>query len=57
MAGAASGVPTVMCVVEEIKNAVGTCCFASPPEVDLHLGITADGRYVFVIREVVQCAP
>ena len=45
-----------MCVVEEIKNAVGTCCFASPPEVDLRLGITADGRYVVVIREVVQCA-
>ena len=34
---------------------MGTCGFASPPEVDLRLGITADGRYVFVIREAVQC--
>jgi len=32
--------------VEVIKNAV----------VDLRLGITADGSYVVVIREVVQCA-
>ena len=56
MAGAAAGVPAVVRVVEEIKNAVGTCGFASPPEVDLRLGITADGRYVFVIREAVQCA-
>jgi hypothetical protein len=56
MAGAAAGVPAVVRVVEEIKNAVGTCGFASPPEVDLRLGITADGRYVVVIREVVQCA-
>ena len=51
-----SGVPAVVRVVEEIKNTVGTCGFASPPEVDLRLGITADGRYVFVIREAVQCA-
>ena len=55
MAGAAAGVPAVVRIVEEIKNAVGTCGFASPPEVDLRLGITADGRYVFVIREAVQC--
>ena len=55
MAGAAAGVPAVVRVVEEIKNAVGTCGFSSPPEVDLRLGITADGRYVFVIREAVQC--
>ena len=45
-----------MRVIEEIKNTVGTCGFASPPEVDLRLGITADDRYVFVIREAVQCA-
>ena len=56
MEGAAAGVPAVVRVVEEIKNAVGTCGFSSPPEVDLRLGITADGRYVFVIREAVQCA-
>ena len=56
MAGAAAGVPAVVRVVEEIKNAVGTCGFSSPPEVDLRLGITADGRYVVVIREAVQCA-
>ena len=56
MAGAAAGVPAVVRVVEEIKNTVGTCGFASPPEVDRRLGITADGRYVFVIREAVQCA-
>ncbi len=51
MAGAAAGLPAVVRVVGEIKNAVGTCGFASPPEVDLRLGITADDRYVFV-----QCA-
>ena len=38
--------PAVVSVVEVIKNA----------EVDLRLGITADGRIVVVIREVVQCA-
>ena len=38
--------PAVVSVVEVIKNAV----------VDLRLGITADGSYVVVIREVVQCA-
>ena len=48
--------PVVVRVVEEIKNAVGTCAWASPPVVDLRLGITADGLYVVVIREVVQCA-
>ena len=46
MAGGAAGVPAVVSVVEVIKNA----------EVDLRLGITADGRIVVVIREVVQCA-
>ncbi len=56
MAGAAAGVPAVVRLVEEIKNTGGTCGFASPPEVDLRLGITADGSYVFVIREAVQCA-
>jgi hypothetical protein len=56
MAGSAAGVPVVVRVVEEIKNAVGTCDWASPPVVDLRLGITADGIYVVVIREVVQCA-
>jgi len=39
-------VPAVVSVVEVIKNA----------EVDLRLGITADGRIVVVIRELVQCA-
>ena len=38
--------PAVVSVVEVIKNA----------EVDLRLGITADGRIVVVIRELVQCA-
>jgi hypothetical protein len=47
-------VPAVVRVVEEIKNAVGSCDWASPPVVDLRLGITADGSYVVVIREVVQ---
>jgi hypothetical protein len=56
MAGVAAGVLVVVRVVEEIKNAVGTCAWASPPVVDLRLGITADGLYVVVIREVVQCA-
>jgi hypothetical protein len=56
MAGAAAGVPARVRVVEEIKNAVGTCDWASPPVVDLRLGITADGSCVVVIREVVQCA-
>ena len=56
MAGSAACVPVVVRVVEEIKNAVGTCAWASPPVVDLRLGITADGLYVVVIREVVQCA-
>jgi hypothetical protein len=56
MAGSAAGEPVVVRVVEEIKNAVGTCDWASPPVVDLRLGITADGSYVVVIREVVQCA-
>ena len=46
MAGGAAGVPAVVSVVEVIKNA----------EVDLRLGITADGRIVVVIRELVQCA-
>jgi hypothetical protein len=52
MAGAAAGLPTVVRVVEEIKNAVGTCGFASPPEVGLRLGITADGRYCDVTESV-----
>ena len=56
MAGAAAGLPARVRVVEEIKNTVGTCDWASPPVVDLRLGITADGSYVVVIREVVQCA-
>ena len=57
MAGAATGVPARVKVVEEIKNAVGTCdCASPPPVVDLRLGITEDGLYVVVIREVVQCA-
>ena len=56
MAGAAADVPARVRVVEEIKNAVGTCDWASPPVVDLRLGITADCSYVVVIREVVQCA-
>ena len=56
MTGSAVGVPVVVRVVEEIKNTVGTCAWASPPVVDLRLGITADDLYVVVIREVVQCA-
>ena len=56
MAGAATGVPARVKVVEEIKNAVGTCDWAStPPVVDLRLG-TADGSYVVVIKKLVQCA-
>ena len=56
MAGAATGVPARVKVVEEIKNAVGTCDWASPPPVvDLRLG-TADGSYVVVIKKLVQCA-
>jgi hypothetical protein len=56
MAGGAAGVPAVVRVVEEIKNAVGSCDWASPPVVDLRLGITADDSLVVVIRELVQCA-
>jgi hypothetical protein len=56
MAGAAAVVPARVRVVEEIKNDVGTCDWASPPVVDLRLGITADCSYVVVIREVVQYA-
>ena len=48
--------PAVVRVVEEIKNAVGSCDWASPPVVDLRLGITADDSLVVVIRELVQCA-
>jgi len=56
MAGAATGVPARVKVVEEIKNAVGTCDWASPPPVvDLRLG-TADGSYVVVIKKLLQCA-
>jgi hypothetical protein len=56
MAGGAAGVPAVVRVVEEIKNAVGSCVWASPPVVHLCLGITVDCSYGVVIREVVQCA-
>jgi hypothetical protein len=52
----AAGVPVVVLVVEEIKNAVGTSVWASPPVEDLRMGVTADGLYVVVIREVVQCS-
>ncbi len=45
--------PAVGRVIEEIKNAVGTCGFASPPEADLRLGITADGRYCDVTESVI----
>ena len=48
--------PAVVRVVEEIKNAVGSCDWASPPVVDLRLGMTADDSLVVVIRELVQCA-
>ena len=48
--------PAVVRVVEDIKNAVGSCDWASPPVVDLRLGITADDSLVVVIRELVQCA-
>ena len=51
-----AGVPAVVRVVEEIKNAVGSCDWASPPVVDLRLNITADDSLVVVIRELVQCA-
>jgi hypothetical protein len=41
MAGSDAGVPIVVRVVEEIKNAVGTCAWASPPVVDLSSIIAA----------------
>ena len=48
--------PAVVRVVEEIKNAVGSCDWASPPVVDLRLGMTADDSLVVVIRELVHSA-
>jgi hypothetical protein len=54
-AGGAAGVQTVVRVIEEMKNNMGSCDWASPPMVDLRLGITANSSYVVVIREVVQC--
>jgi hypothetical protein len=47
MAGAAAGIPTVVRVLDVIKIDVD--------EVDLRLGITVDGDFVVVVREVVQC--
>ena len=48
MAGAAAGVPTAVRVLDVIKSDVD--------ELDLRLGITVDGDFVVVVREVVQCA-
>ena len=48
--------PARVKVVEEFKNAVGTCNWASPPPVvDLRLG-TEDGSYVVVVKKLMQCA-
>ena len=48
MAGAAAGVPTAVRVLDVIKGDVD--------ELDLRLGITVDGDFVVVVREVVQRA-